>query len=44
MSIFRYRLKSLEPFTRNFIGHKILDMLNITENKDKCIVTGITFY
>ncbi|KAL2719158.1 phosphopantothenate--cysteine ligase [Vespula squamosa] len=37
--IFMYRLKSLEPFTRHFIGHKILDMLNITEDADKCIVT-----
>lgn len=37
--IFMYRLKSLEPFTRHFVGHKILDMLNVTEDKNKCVVT-----
>lgn len=39
--IFMYRLKSLEPFTRHFIGHKVLDMLNLTEEADKCIVTVV---
>ncbi|KAK2586448.1 hypothetical protein KPH14_010723 [Odynerus spinipes] len=42
--IFMYRLKSLEPFTRHFVGHKILDMLSVKEDEDKHAVTVVPEY
>lgn len=30
--IFLYRLKSLEPFVRHFVGHKFLDMLAVSKD------------
>lgn len=42
--IFMYRLKSLEPFTRHFVGYKILDMLSVTEDTNKCFVTVLPEY
>lgn len=32
--IFIYRLKSLEPFVRHFIGQKLLDMLEVQKEED----------
>ncbi|XP_012268486.1 phosphopantothenate--cysteine ligase [Athalia rosae] len=37
--IFMYRLKSLQPFSRHFTGQKFLDMLELTETKDKTSIT-----
>lgn len=36
-----YRLKSLEPFSRHFSGHKFLDMLELKKENGASSVTGI---
>ncbi|XP_029166039.1 phosphopantothenate--cysteine ligase [Nylanderia fulva] len=33
--IFMYRVKSLEPFSRHFIGQKFLDLLEISDNNNE---------
>lgn len=38
------RANSLEPFSRHFKGQKILDMIEINKQNEKCIVTGIHFF
>ncbi|XP_018366694.1 PREDICTED: phosphopantothenate--cysteine ligase [Trachymyrmex cornetzi] len=35
--IFMYRVKSLEPFSRHFIGQKFLDLLQISDNENPVI-------
>ncbi|KYQ47591.1 Phosphopantothenate--cysteine ligase [Trachymyrmex zeteki] len=40
--IFMYRVKSLEPFSRHFIGQKFLDLLQISDNNENPVITGDT--
>ena len=35
-----FRLKSLEPFVRHFIGQKFLDMLEVQKKEDVTSVVG----
>lgn len=35
--IFMYRIKSLEPFARHFVGQKFLDMLQVSEGENPVI-------
>ncbi|XP_006617469.1 phosphopantothenate--cysteine ligase [Apis dorsata] len=42
--IFVYRANSLEPFSRHFKGQKILDMIEINKQNEKCIVTVLPQY
>ncbi|XP_033328506.1 phosphopantothenoylcysteine synthetase [Megalopta genalis] len=42
--IFMYRVKSLEPFSRHFIGQKFLDMLKIDQQDGKSNVTVLPQY
>ncbi|XP_014468487.1 PREDICTED: phosphopantothenate--cysteine ligase isoform X2 [Dinoponera quadriceps] len=37
--IFMYRIKSLEPFSRHFVGQKFLDMLQISEDDENPVIT-----
>lgn len=37
------RVKSLEPFSRHFIGQKFLDMLEVNQQKGRAIITGTRF-
>ncbi|XP_078037964.1 phosphopantothenoylcysteine synthetase [Augochlora pura] len=42
--IFMYRVKSLEPFSRHFIGQKFLDMLKIEQQNGKSNVAVLPQY
>lgn len=42
--IFMYRVKSLEPFSRHFVGQKFLDMLQETENSENHLITVLPEY
>ncbi|EFN88124.1 phosphopantothenate--cysteine ligase [Harpegnathos saltator] len=37
--IFMYRVKSLEPFSRHFLGQTFLDMLQISEDNENPVIT-----
>ncbi|XP_043252750.1 phosphopantothenate--cysteine ligase isoform X1 [Colletes gigas] len=37
--IFMHRVKSLEPFSRHFIGYKVLDMLEMKQLEGKSVIT-----
>lgn len=40
--IFMYRVKSLEPFSRHFIGQKFLDLLQISDNNNETPVITVS--
>lgn len=40
--IFMYRVKSLEPFSRHFIGQKFLDLLEISDNNHEIPVITVS--
>ncbi|XP_039305719.1 phosphopantothenate--cysteine ligase [Solenopsis invicta] len=42
--IFMHRVKSLEPFSRHFIGQKFLDMLQISDNNENPVITVLPEY
>ncbi|XP_031845302.1 phosphopantothenoylcysteine synthetase [Nomia melanderi] len=42
--IFMYRVKSLEPFSRHFIGQKFLDMLEVDQHDGKPNITVLPQY
>ncbi|XP_012232057.1 phosphopantothenate--cysteine ligase [Linepithema humile] len=37
--IFMYRIKSLEPFSRHFVGQKFLDLLQLSDNSEHPAIT-----
>ncbi|KAL0113798.1 hypothetical protein PUN28_012730 [Cardiocondyla obscurior] len=39
-----YRIKSLEPFSRHFIGQKFLDLLKISGNNENSVITVLPEY
>ncbi|XP_076239330.1 phosphopantothenoylcysteine synthetase isoform X2 [Calliopsis andreniformis] len=42
--IFMYRVKSLEPFSRHFVGQKFLDMLKVDQEDEKTVITVLPEY
>ncbi|XP_018403678.1 PREDICTED: phosphopantothenate--cysteine ligase isoform X1 [Cyphomyrmex costatus] len=42
--IFMHRVKSLEPFSRHFVGQKFLDLLQISDNNENPIITVLPEY
>ncbi|XP_054003300.1 phosphopantothenate--cysteine ligase [Hylaeus anthracinus] len=42
--IFMHRVKSLEPYSRHFIGHKFLDMLKDDQQEGKHVLTVLPQY
>ncbi|KZC09044.1 PREDICTED: phosphopantothenate--cysteine ligase [Dufourea novaeangliae] len=42
--IFMYRVKSLEPFSRHFVGQKFLDMLETNKQSEKYNITVLPQY